>query len=338
MNFNVDERTIFLARHGSHAYGLNTPTSDEDFKGICIKPKEFYFGFLHNFEQHEHMGSKTDGIDKVVYSLDKFARLAADCNPSIIEVLFVDDSDVLKCDAYGEQLRENREHFLSKKARWTFSGYATAQFKRIKTHREWLLNPPKAPPARNDFGLTDQIKVSKSELGAFDSMFNLKTVDDEAVSPERVDELVETARSVLNVELPKDVITLFTREKAFQAAQTHWGQYQNWLKTRNPARAELEAKFKMDTKHEMHLVRLMLMCKEMLTSGNVIVKRPDREYLLGIRNGKLPYDELVEVYETLDAECEELYQISNVLPKEPDRVYLDQLISGMTDTYLRNHG
>jgi predicted nucleotidyltransferase len=55
MNFDVEARTIYMARHGSHAYGLNTPDSDEDFKGICVKPKEAYFGFTQRFEQHEHI-------------------------------------------------------------------------------------------------------------------------------------------------------------------------------------------------------------------------------------------------------------------------------------------
>ena len=54
------------------------------------------------FEQHEHMGSKSDGIDQVVYSLEKFASLAADCNPSIIEVLHVDENDIIKIDEFGE--------------------------------------------------------------------------------------------------------------------------------------------------------------------------------------------------------------------------------------------
>ena len=69
MHFDIDARTILLVRHGSHAYGLNTPTSDLDVKGVCIKPVECYFGFLKHFEQHEHMAGKGDGLDSVVYSL-----------------------------------------------------------------------------------------------------------------------------------------------------------------------------------------------------------------------------------------------------------------------------
>jgi len=339
MNFDIDARTILQVRHGSHAYGLNTPTSDLDIKGVCVKPKSAYLGFTQRFEQQEHIGGKdaSDGVDKVTFSLDKFAALAADCNPNIIEILWVDDSDVLKSDAFGDELRGLRADFLSKKARHTFSGYAFAQLKRIKSHRVWLLNPPSAPPTREQFGLTELTKVSKSEIGAFDSLFNLHTVDDEATSAERIGEIVETARSVLNVELPKDVITLFTREKAYRAALAHWEQYLTWKKARNPKRAELEAKFGYDTKHGMHLWRLMRMCKEILMTGRVLVKRPDREDLLRVRNGDVSYDELIEQADRLEVECDELYQTSS-LPREPNRAYLDRCIVDMTDRYLTLHG
>lgn len=318
MNFDVQARTIYFCRHGSHAYGLNVPTSDEDFKGVCIKPREAYFGFTQRFEQQEHMGSKSDGVDSVTYSLDKFAALAADCNPNIIEILHVSDRHILQIDEFGEELRSHRDDFLSKKAKFTFSGYAHAQLHRIKTHRAWLLNPPKAPPSRAEFGLSETSKVSKSELGAFDSM----------------------AAQGHDVELPKNVVTLFVKEKAYQAAKTHYDQYLNWVKTRNPARAELEAKFGYDTKHGMHLLRLQRMAKEILTDHRVYVDREargDREELLDVRFGRRSYDALIEEAEKLEAECDELYKTST-LRKEPNRAALDKIVVDMTDRYLRKHG
>lgn len=318
MHFDVEQRTILLVKHGSHAYGLNVPTSDEDFKGVCVKSKDCYFGFMKTFEQHEHMGSKSDGIDKVVYSLDKFAKLASDCNPNIIEVLHVSEPSVLRLDSFGEELRAVRNEFLSKKAKFTFSGYAHAQLNRIKTHRSWLLNPPKAAPQRKDFHLSETTKVSQSELGAFEA----------------------AVRDGIEIELPKDVLTLFTREKQYQAAKTHYDQYLNWVKTRNPKRAELEAQFGYDTKHGMHLLRLQRMAKEILTDHVVYVdrrERGDRDELLDVRFGNRSYDSLIEEAERLEAECEELYKTST-LRKEPDRNRLDALVVDMTERYLRLHG
>jgi len=54
----LPERTIFMARHGSKAYGTSLPTSDEDFRGVAIAPREYTDGrrpdsvtFLDTIEQ-----------------------------------------------------------------------------------------------------------------------------------------------------------------------------------------------------------------------------------------------------------------------------------------------
>lgn len=343
MNFDLEKRTIFLCKHGSHAYGLNVPTSDEDFKGICIKPAAAYLGFTQRFEQHEHMGSKSDGIDKVIYSLDKFVALAADCNPNIIEILHVADEDVLKCDEFGEALRAKRDDFLSKKAKFTFAGYAHQQLKRIKTHRAWLLEKP-SKPERADFGLSDSTRVSKSELGAFDSLvaqeIELHGLDAFVTDEGFWERIVYAFKYIFGRRAkPADVITLFTREKAFQAALTHYNQYLDWLKKRNPARAALEAQFGYDTKHGMHLMRLCMMAILILEKHIVRVKwtGPEREFLMSVRNGELPYEPLVEQAEALEKRAAELY-LTSTLRKDPNRADLDKYFVGLTETYLRLHG
>lgn len=77
-----------------------------------------------------------------------------------------------------------------------------------------------------------------------------------------------------------------------ESAQTQWRHYNDWLKNRNPARSDLEARFGYDTKHGMHLVRLQRMALEILTTGTVHVFRPDRDELLAIRDGAWTFDEL----------------------------------------------
>ena len=44
----------------------------------------------------------------------------------------------------------------------------------------------------------------------------------------------------------------------------HWDSYQTWKTHRNPTRAELEPQHGYDTKHAMHLIRLMRMGLEVL--------------------------------------------------------------------------
>jgi len=135
MNFDLESRTILKVIHGSQCYGLATPESDIDFKGVAIEPLNHHFGFLHHFENHVEEASKGAPHDLVIYSLKKFSKLAADGNPSIIEVLFVENSDIVKIDSFGEELRAFRQNFVSKKMHHTFSGFAHSQLKRIKSHR-----------------------------------------------------------------------------------------------------------------------------------------------------------------------------------------------------------
>lgn len=328
MNFDIDERTILRVKHGSMAYGTNIPGSDLDVKGVAIEPMTHLVGFLHTFEQFEQMGKAKGSnlhksramaghdVDMVIYSLRKFATLAVDNNPNIIEVLHVDEADVMFQDDFGYRLRAMRNDFISKKARFTFAGYAHAQLKRIKTHRDWLLNPPKEAPTRARFGLSETSKISASELGAYVSADN---------------------QGFDLGDMPKEVLSLFVREKQYHAELQRWHQYQNWVKSRNPARAELEAKYGYDTKHGMHLIRLMRMCKEILTEGKVYVKRPDVDDLRRIRAGWWDYDRLIDESERLEAECAELY-VTSPLPREANRVKIDADIVQLTLDYFKFKG
>lgn len=307
-------RTIFLTQAGSHLYGTNIEGSDYDFKGICIPTERHFFGFRSNFEQFERQVAKGHPHDLTITALAKFVKLAAECNPNIIELLFAPDECVVFEDEFGKTLRMKKQKFLSRKARFTFSGYAKSQLHRIKQHRSWLLNPPKARPERKDFGLGETTKVSKSELGAFQAL----------------------EQEGATIELPADILTLFLRERQYQAALTHWNQYEGWKKSRNPARAQMEATYGFDGKHGMHLLRLLRMCREILKTGKVHVRRSDREDLLAVRRGERSYEDLIAEAESLDQECGDLVATSP-LPEEPDYEYLEELTTNIQLAYLRRY-
>lgn len=309
MHFDVNKRIVYSAIHGSHAYGTNGPDSDIDIKGFCVSPKSFVQGFAYNFEQHqtieekeiEFKGVKVKGpVDSAIYDIRKFCNLAADCNPNIIEVLFVDESDIISIHPAGRLIRDNRELFISKKARHTFSGYAISQLKRIRTHRNYLLNPPDRKPTREEFGLAAQQKITPDMMGAFDKIQNEGT------------------------EINPNVMELVQKEKQYKAALDAWNSYNNWKEKRNPKRAAMEAESGYDRKHAMHLVRLLTMCREILEGKGVIVKRPDKDFLLEIKRGAWTYEQLVSWAEKQDAEMQELY-LTSKLPHAPNIEKLNSL-------------
>lgn len=340
------EGTVFLTKHGSHAYGLNTPTSDLDIKGVAVPPVRYFTGFSDVFEQ-----AQSTDPDCQIYDIRKFFKLAADCNPNIIEVLWTDQSDWLHVDKIFDNVIAYRQKFLSKKAKFTFSGYAISQLKRINTHHKWLKNPPQKKPERRDFGLPEHPSLPKEQLGAVEAMIQKKIdswqLDLDGLPQSKINAVqqqlekfledyytaqylptqYEVAGKVLGLD---NFVEIAKAEREYASAVKDWHQFQEWKRTRNATRAQLEKDFGYDTKHAMHLVRLLRMCEEILTKETVIVKRPDREELLGIRNGAWTYDELISWATTMDAKMNDLYQTST-LRKSVDIVVLDNLCQNVVE-------
>jgi hypothetical protein len=86
-------------------------------------------------------------------------------------------------------------------------------------------------------------------------------------------------------QLPSSFLELLDRERRYRSALRKWQQYEEWKRTRNAARAELERQHGYDTKHAMHLIRLLRMAEEIVSKGRVLVRRPDAEELRAVRRG-----------------------------------------------------
>lgn len=306
---NIDlwlkSHTIFEYIAGSHSYGLSTPDSDEDIRGVCIPPVDYWLG-VYNFEQAERIDKDED---RVIYGLQKFFKLATDSNPNIIEFLYCDESSIINTTPFWERIRENRHLFLSKKAKFTFSGYAISQLKRIKTHRNWLLDPPRSQPIREDFGLpNDRALVNSTAKGAVESLIRD------------------------GYTLSSSIMQVYQKEQEYKNKKNHWEQYQTWKKNRNPKRFLLEEKFGYDTKHASHLVRLLKMGEEILTEGVVHVFRPDREELIAVRNGEWEYDKLIDWADMMDNRLDGLYKTST-LQKTAKHNEINELLIDIVKEY-----
>lgn len=299
---------IYETLHGSRAYGLARADSDYDHKGIIIGPAGWYHGFIGGPEQVEI------GSDHVQFELRKFMRLAATANPTLLEVLYTHPDDHRTLTPAGARLLAARDAFLSRRVEQSFGGYAASQLKRIRTHRRWLLEPPKTPPTRAAYGLPERAVVPRDQMGAAEAMREQGRLDELDLSPNFLD--------------------MLDRERRYKQAQKQWGQYQTWLKHRNPKRAALEAAHGYDTKHAMHLVRLLRMAGEILRGEGVIVRRADRDDLLAIRDGVRSYEALAEEADALSAAVEAAAK-TTALPAEPDERALDALCASLVDQVLR---
>lgn len=116
-----------LGLAGSKAYGLDTPESDEDWRGVFVYPTERILG-LPNLRGPETIDDTAH--ETVLYEVGKFVHLALAANPNILEQLYLSRYSTTSNE--WELLRRQREAFLSQKVRQTYGGYAIAQMKKLK--------------------------------------------------------------------------------------------------------------------------------------------------------------------------------------------------------------
>ena len=137
----LENRTILLTKAGSHIYGTNIETSDTDYKGVAIPPKEYLLG-LKSINEYNKSGGKNlkarntpEDIDLVVVALNKFVIDCLNGVPNNLDILFCRDEDVLYMNEFGKELRSIRQEFLSKECKNKFGGYAYAQKQRLLNGR-----------------------------------------------------------------------------------------------------------------------------------------------------------------------------------------------------------
>lgn len=370
MNSN-NLKNCLLTLAGSRAYGISTETSDVDVKGVCLPSKEYFLGFANRLEQidsnelikksfYPHFDASMKeaadhlGIEGSIYEIRKFFKLASDCNPNIWDVLFCKDEHVVYSDVVGDAIREHADLFVSKKARWTFSGYALSELKRIKSHRKWLLDPPLKKPTREDFGLPEEFLLPKERLNIVFSEIQ-KKIDSWEVdygdlshsSKVYIETQIASFLSELSITsdekfeaaarsigYSENFIERIKQEREYKLASQHYKQFLFWKENRNPKRAAIEAKHLYDTKNAAHLVRLTRMCKEILSNKGVNIFRPDADQLIAIRNGYWTYEELMEFVEKEEKEINILYENSS-LPKTPNIKKIDHLCITLVEQSIK---
>lgn len=319
------DRAVFICLGGSRAYGtqndveIDGTESDVDLRGVFIGFSNYYLG-LHTIEQVEIRRCEL-GEKDTLYEFRKFIRLAIANNPNIIEQLFLRPEHMLFIAPEFEPILRNRDLFLSKKCRYSYSGYAFAELKRISGHYEWLTNPP-TEPRREDYEITYYRQgVTGEVIPEWDYV----------AKKERIGKILRSAGCYnekdhlfeqMGLWIPfKDV-----NKSAWDKANKRWEQYQTWRKERNKARAKLEAAYGYDTKHAAHLIRLLLQCRQILKEKTLStnLNTDDLDFVQSVKAGKLDYSSLIAEAEKLDNEIEYLYETSD-LRREPELNKIEEI-------------
>ena len=125
-NKHLGSNIILLGLGGSYSYGMNIEgKSDIDIRGVALNSKEEIL-LLQNFGQ-----IVDENTDTTIYSFNKMVNLLCKANPNVMEQLGLNPEHYLYIHPIGQVLLNNSKLFLSKRAVYSFAGYAKEQLKKL---------------------------------------------------------------------------------------------------------------------------------------------------------------------------------------------------------------
>ena len=288
-NEHLGYHIILLGLGGSYGYGTNTEKSDIDIRGCALNTKKDILTY-RDFEQ------VTDNpTDTTIYSFDKLIKLLIDVNPNTIELLGLEDWQYIHLTDIGKELLNNKKLFLSKKCIHSFGGYANSQLYRLKNISAHEMSQD---------GLEQHI-LKTLEFMQSDFSKKYSNIKDDSLRLY----IDKSDRDDMDTEIFMDV------NLTHYPVRDYAGLY-NELKT-------TVSQYNKIGKHMMHLVRLYLMCFDILEKGEInTYRKNDINTLMEIRNGKYITEDnqvLPEFFEMVnDLEKRLSYDSENTsLPEKP---------------------
>jgi hypothetical protein len=117
---------LLVVKRGSHAYGTNIESSDEDFSGVYIQSENDIFGTKYKEQIND------DKNDTVFYEIRRFLELVASNNPTILELMNTPEDCVIYKHPLYDLILEYKDEFITKVCAKSFGGYAIQQIKKAK--------------------------------------------------------------------------------------------------------------------------------------------------------------------------------------------------------------
>lgn len=316
-NPHLGNNIILLGMGGSHAYGTNVEGSDVDIRGVALNSKSDILG-TSDFEQ-----VVDNTTDTTIYSIRKIVKLLTSCNPNTIEILGLRPEHYFYLSPIGKELLDNKKLFLSKRAMYSFGGYAFAQLRRLdnKTART-LEQEEHEQHILNSITTASYTWPEKFEVFRPGDYINLY--------------LDKSNRPDLDKEIFMDIHLTHYPLRDYRSIWSDMKNIVNDYEKVGHRNQNAIEKGKLG-KHMMHLVRLYLMCLDILEKEEINTYREnDIPFLVDIRNGKYldensqPIPEFYEMVKEYEKRLQYAADNSS-LPEKPNLKAIDEFLMSINE-------
>lgn len=314
-------KTVMETVFGSHLYGLNTPTSDKDYKGIFLPhPRDILLGkapkTIDTSTGDKSSKNTVDDVDRQLYSLTKFISLACDGDTVALDMLHASDDKLIANSEIWQYIRANRWRFYTTELTGLF-GYVRKQ--------------------------AAKYGVKGSRLAALREVYDVLQKTDNSHYDENATSLVNTKVSDIVDKLPTNefcrAILHYSEKGGMQnfyevlgrkfqytitIAEMKKSVYKLWDEYGERAR-QAEANNGIDWKALSHALRGGMQLIQIYKDGDIVYPLPDSAFLKLVKAGGVPFATVQEKLEEVMGEVERLAAISTY-PKEVDREFWNDFI------------
>lgn len=327
---------IFDGMFGSKLYGTNTPTSDTDYKSIFIPTsREIVLGGKEHFTNNtgnDESKNSPDDMDREYFSLKNFIHLAKKGETIAIDMIHTPDHmNMANANPHWDFIRKNRAKLYTTDMK-AYLGYVKKQAHKygikgsrlsaLRLVRDWSQTLPEIKPVVME---SAQNKRRVKNVSWVEGVMHQDTILADFLSSAPIDKdhaFIENIKGSMYYKILSSAFQETLSIKNFKnSIERMWNAYGERAR-------QAEQNEGIDWKSLHHAVRGGLQLMEIYETGDLKYPLAQKDLLIQIKNGEMPYKEVSQILDDVVDDVERLTLVAsaNGMPEKVDSKFWDDFV------------